>query len=181
MQKVSGALDPERVIDACYELDGAPDRNLIDLSIDRDLEYPSVRVTALGWSMPTVTWRHLSVSHPGIDGLGAVTSNKGPRKVYKAIFIENITQSAARCMMVKAKLELEKRGWPVISQGHERPSFAREDLAEVMGPALGFRFAFYAKRADICVSASMWEDEDDSKARWPKIEANDPDCLLHLP
>lgn len=192
VSKVAGALDPERILDWCYTLDGAPDRNLIDLSIDKELEYPSVRVRLLGWSMPTVTWRHLSVAHPGVDGLGAVTSNKGPRRVYQSIFIENITQSAARCAMVKAKLELEKRGWPVIMSVHdeimlivpkERDAVlkAREDLAEVMGPTLGYKWSFYAKKGDISISQSMYEDEDDSKLRWPKIEAGAADMFLQLP
>lgn len=192
VQKVSGAVDPERIIDSCYTLDGAPNRDMIDLSVDKDLEYPSVRVRLLNWSIPTVTWRHLSVAHPGVDGLGAVTSNKGPRRVYQSIFIENITQSAARCMMVKAKLELEKRGWPVIMSVHdeillitprERGAVlkAREDLAEVMSPALGYSWSFHAKRADICISQSMWEDEPDSAKRWPLIESGDPKMFLQLP
>jgi hypothetical protein len=190
--KIAGAVDPEQIIDACYELDGAPNRDLIDLSVDTDLEYPSVRVRLLNWSMPTVTWRHLSVSHPGVDGLGAVTANKGPRRVYQSIFIENVTQSGARNPMVKAKHELVKRGWPVIMSVHDELKLivprernavlkARDDLANVMGPALGYKWAFYAKKADISISRSMYEDEDDSKLRWPKIEAGDPDMFLHLP
>jgi hypothetical protein len=115
-----------------------------------------------------------------------VTANKGPRRVYQSIFIENITQSAARCAMVKAKLELEKRGWPVIMSVHdeillivpkERAAVlkARDDLADVMGPNLGYKWAFYAKKADISISASMYEDETDSKIRWPRIEAGADD------
>lgn len=192
VSKVTGALDPERVLDSCYALDGAPDRDMIDLSIDKDLEYPSVRVRLFGWSMPTVTWRHLSVSHPGVDGLGAVTANKGPRRVYQSIFIENAVQSGARNMMVKAKHALEKRGWPIIMSVHDEIKLivpkergavlkARDDLAEVMGPALGYKWAFFAKKSDISISASMYEDEDDSKLRWPKIEAGTEDCFLALP
>lgn len=192
VSKAAGAVDPERILDSCYTLDGAPDRNLIDLTIDPELEYPSVRVRLLGWSMPTVTWRHLSVAHPGVDGLGAVTANKGPRRVYQSIFIENITQSAARCAMVKAKLELEKRGWPVIMSVHDEIMLivpkdretvlkARDDLADVMGPRLGYKWSFYAKKADISISQSMYEDEDDSKKRWPLIEAGDEKMFLQLP
>lgn len=191
--KLAGAKDPERLMDYLYTLAGAPDRNLVALSIDYELEFPTVRVTVLGHSMPTVTWRHLSCSHPGIDGLGAVTANKGPRNVHRALFIENITQSAARNALVRAKLALDAQGWKHIMSVHdeillivprEREAVlrARADLLRVMSPKgpLGLGWAFYAKPSEATVTASLYESEDEAKIAWGKLEAGDETWRQHL-
>lgn len=192
--KLAASSDPDRLLESLYALDAAPDRRKVELFVDRDLEFPTVRVRLMGHPMPTVTWRALSVAYPGVDGLGAMTANKGPRKVYRSIFIENITQSAARNALVRAKLELNKRGWTHIHSIHDEILIvcprepkavlkARADLAEVMSPKgpLGLGWAFYAKPSDITISRSLWEDEKDSAARWPRIELNEPNCLENLP
>lgn len=196
MQAVSmlaASKNPEWLIDRLYLLPGAPRRDMIDLSIDKALEFPTVRARMLNHSMPTVTWRHLSCSHPGVDGLGAVTANKGPRNVHRALLIENVTQSAARNMLVRAKLELDRRGWGLVDSVHdeilllvprERSAIlqARADLLEVMSPRgpLGFGWAFYAKPSEVTVTRTMWESEEESKIAWAKLEANDPTWKEHL-
>ena len=193
VQKLAGAKDPERIIDYLYQLPGAPDRDMIDLSIDHELEFPTVRARMLNHCMPTVTWRHLSCSHPGVDGLGAVTANKGPRNVHRALLIENVCQSAARNALVRAKLELARRGWRYIDSVHdelllivprERNTVlrAREDLLEVMSPRgpLGLKWAFYAKKSECTVTRTLWEDEGEAMKAWAKLEANDPTWVENL-
>lgn len=190
---LTASRDPERLIDTLYSFPGAPDRNMIDLSIDKELEFPTVRARMLNHSMPTVTWRHLSCSHPGVDGLGAVTANKGPRHVHRGLLIENVTQSAARIMLIKAKLELRRRGWKLIDSVHdeililcprERNAVlkARADLLEVMSPAgpLGYGWAFYAKPNEVTVTRTLYEDEGEAMKAWEKLEKNDPTWTEHL-
>lgn len=193
VQKLAGAKDPERIIDYLYQLPGAPNRDMIDLSIDHELEFPTVRARMLNHSMPTVTWRHLSCSHPGVDGLGAVTANKGPRNVHRALLIENVCQSAARNALVRAKLELARRGWRYIDSVHDEILLivprqrdavlcARADLLEVMSPRgpLGLKWAFYAKPSEITVTRTLWEDETEAAKAWKKLEADDPTWTEHL-
>ncbi len=193
VELLAASKDPERIIDRIYEMSGAPSRDMIDLSIDKELEFPTVRARLLNHSMPTVTWRHLSCSHPGIDGLGAVTANKGPRNVHRALLIENVTQSAARNMLVRAKLELDRRGWGLVDSVHDEILLlvrrdrdailkARADLLEVMSPKgpLGFGWAFYAKPSEVTVTRTMYEDPDTSAIAWKKLEANDPTWKEHL-
>lgn len=190
---LTASRDPERLIDTLYSFPGAPDRNMIDLSIDKELEFPTVRARMLNHSMPTVTWRHLSCSHPGLDGLGAVTANKGPRHVHRSLLIENVTQSAARIMLINAKLELRRRGWKLIDSVHdeililcprERNAVlkARADLLEVMSPAgpLGYGWAFYAKPNEVTVTRTLYEDEGEAMKAWEKLEKNDPTWTEHL-
>jgi len=189
---LSASKDPEWMIDRLYKLPGAPRREMINLSIDRELEFPTVRVTLLGHSMPTVTWRHLSCSHPDIDGLGLVTANKGPRNVHRALLIENVCQSAARVALFRCENELARRGYLTDSVydsilvicPRERGAIlqARADLMEVMSPTGPHQcgWAFYAKPSEITVTKTRFEDEAVSAIAWAKLEANDPtwkDCL----
>jgi len=193
VEMLAGAQNPEGMLNLLYSYGGAPDRNLVNLTIDRELEFPTVRVTVLGHSMPTITWRHLSCSHKGVDGLGAVTANKGPRRVHRSLLIENITQSAARLMLVKAKLALKKRGWGTIHSVHDEILIicprtreaglkAKADLAEIMSPAgpLGYDWAFYAKPDDITCTRTLYEDEPESRILWAKLSTNDPTWKDHL-
>jgi hypothetical protein len=189
---LSAHPDPDAMIDLLYQRGDAPDRAKLELSIDRELEFPTVRVRLFGHSIPTVTWRHLSVSHPGIKGLGAVTANKGPRNVHRSLFMENVTQSAARIGLLRCENELAKRGWLTDSVydeilvicPRERDAVlrAREDLKEVMGPngPHGMGWAFYAKPSEITVTRTRYEEESEAAKAWAKLEANDPTWVEHL-
>jgi hypothetical protein len=189
--KAAGASEPQRAIDYCYQLAGAPDRNLLDLTIDSHLEHPTVRVTCLGHSMPTVTWRHLSCSHIGVDGLAAVTASKGPRNVHRALLIENVTQSSARNALVRAKLELNRRGWQYLDSVHDELRIvcardrdtvlrARRDLLDVMGVSSPLGWAFYAKPSECTVTKTEYEDEKQAHQAWAKLEQGDPSWINHL-
>ncbi len=184
--------DPSALIDSLYRRGDAPDRNKLELSIDTQLEFPSVRVRLFGHSMPTVTWRQLSCSHPGINGLGAVTANKGPRNVHRSLVLGNVTQSSARIGLLRCENELAKRGWLTDSVydeilvicPRERDAVlrAREDIKEIMGPngphQMGW--AFYAKPSEITVTRTRYEDEAEAAKAWAKLEANDPTWVEHL-
>ncbi len=192
VEMLAASKDPARLLDRIYEMSGAPDRNILDLCIDTELEFPTVRTKLFGHSMPTVTWRHLSCSHPGIDGLGAVTANKGPRNVHRALLIENATQSAARLGLVRCENELARRGWVtdsvydeiLILCPRERNAIlkARADLIEVMSPAgpHGMGWAFYGKPGDMTVTRTRYEEEAEAAIAWKKLEANDPTWKEHL-
>lgn len=190
VEKCAGSSDPQRAMDYCYGLSGAPDRNLIALSVDRELEFPTVRATVLGHSMPTVTWRHLSVSHPGVDGLGAVTATKGPRRVHRSLLIENVTQSAARNALVWAKRELARRGWTHLDSVHDELRIicarerrtvlqARADLLDVMSNS-PWGWAFYAKPSEVTVTRTEYEDEKLAHLAWAKLESGDESWTMHL-
>lgn len=189
---LSASKDPEYLIDRLYMLPGAPRREMINLGIDRELEFPTIRVTLLGHSMPTVTWRQLSCSHPGVDGLGLITANKGPRNVHRALLIENVSQSAARLGLLRCENELARRGYLTDSVydsilvicPRERGAIlqARADLLDVMGPAgphqLGW--AFYAKPSEITVTRTRYECEATATIAWKKLEQGDPTWVNHL-
>ncbi len=192
VEMLAASKDPERIIDRLYEMSGAPDRSLLELCIDKELEFPTVRTKLFGHSMPTVTWRHLSCSHPGIDGLGAVTANKGPRNVHRALLIENEVQSSARLGLVRCENELARRGWItdsvydeiLIICPRERDAIlrARADLVDVMSPSGPHRmgWAFYGKPGDMTVTRTRYEDENEAAIAWKKLEANDPTWKEHL-
>jgi hypothetical protein len=192
VEMLSASKEPEWLIDRLYKLPGAPDRNMIDLSIDRELEFPTVRATMLGHSMPTVTWRQLSCSHPNIDGLGLITANKGPRNVHRALLIENVCQSAARIGLFRCENELARRGYLTDSVYdsilviclRERNAIlqARADLLDVLGPTGPHKmgWAFYAKPSEITVTRTRYEDEKVAEIAWKKLEANDPTWKEHL-
>lgn len=192
VEMLAASKDPERILDRLYEMSGAPNRDLIELCIDKELEFPTVRVRLFGHSMPTVTWRHLSCSHPGVDGLGAVTANKGPRNVHRALLIENCVQSAARLGLVRCENELARRGWItdsvydeiLIVCPRERSAIlrARSDLIGVMAPAGPHRmgWAFYGKPGDMTVTKTRYEDEAEAAIAWKKLEANDPTWTENL-
>jgi len=184
--------NPEALIDTLYRRGDAPDRNKLELSIDYALEFPTVRVRLFGHSIPTVTWRHLSCSHPGIEGLGAVTANKGPRNVHRSLFMENVTQSSARIGLLRCENELARRGWLTDSVydeilvicPRERDAVlrARKDLEEVMGPngPHGMGWAFYAKPDDITVTRTRYEEEGEARKAWTKLYNDDPTWVEHL-
>lgn len=192
VEMLAASKDPERIIDRLYEMSGAPNRDLLELCIDKELEFPTVRVRLFGHSMPTVTWRHLSCSHPGIDGLGAVTANKGPRNVHRALLIENCVQSAARLGLLRCENELARRGWVTDSvydeililckRDRETVLRARADLVDVMSPTgpHGMGWAFYGKPGDMTVTKTRYEDEAEAAIAWKKLETNDPTWTDHL-
>jgi hypothetical protein len=186
VEQAAGGTDPERALDYCYRLPGAPSRDLLALSIDSTLEFPTVRVRCLGHSQPTVTWRHLSVTHPGVDGLGAVTATKGPRRVHRSLLIENVTQSAARNRLVGAKCALAAKGWRYLDSVHDALRIicprepgavlrARADLISVMSD-----WDFYARPGDITITRTEFEDEKESQIAWAKLAAGDLTWVNHL-
>lgn len=189
---LSASKDPEYLIDRLYQLPGAPNRDMINLGIDKELEFPTIRVTLLGHSMPTVTWRQLSCSHPGVDGLGLITANKGPRNVHRALLIENVCQSAARIGLLRCENELARRGYltdsvydsilVICPREREAILQARADLLDVMGPRGPHRmgWAFYAKPSEITVTKTRYEDEKEAAICFAKLEANDPTWTEHL-
>ena len=192
VEMLAASKDPERIIDRLYEMSGAPNRDYLELCIDKELEFPTVRVRLFGHSMPTVTWRHLSCSHPGIDGLGAVTANKGPRNVHRALLIENCVQSAARLGLVRCENELARRGWItdsvydeiliICDRDRDTVLRARRDLIDVMSPSGPHKmgWAFYGKPSDMTVTKTRYESEEEAAIAWKKLEANDPTWVENL-
>jgi hypothetical protein len=193
VEMLAGSKDPERLIDVLYSFSGAPDRNKLNLSIDRQLEFPTVRVTLFGHSIPTVTWRHLSVSHPGVDGLGAVTANKGPRRFHRALAIENVVQSSARIGLMRCENEFTRRtGWltdsvydeilAIVPRDRDCVLTARREMVDIMSPhgPHGMGWAFYGKPEEVTVTRTRYEDEKESKIAFAKLEANDPTWKEHL-
>lgn len=193
VEMLAGSKDPERLLEVLYGFSGAPDRDKLALSIDRELEFPTVRVTLFGHSIPTVTWRHLSVSHPGVDGLGAVTANKGPRRFHRALAIENVVQSSARIGLMRCENEFTRRtGWltdsvydeilAIVPRDRDAILTARREMVDIMSPhgPHGMGWAFYGKPAEVTVTRTRYEDEGESKTAFAKLEANDPTWKEHL-
>lgn len=185
----------ERTLDLMYEHPSAPDRRRVDLRVDTDMQGLSVRARVGNWSYPMVTWRDLGVREIPKRGIGLSSvqaGNKGYRLISPAILIENITQEVARHALVAGMLHL-RRQYPYIPSVHDEVMLvtrrdsacalaAREALCATFNPAgpLGYEWAVYAKRGDVTMSRTLYEDEALSRRQWAALEAGDSSVLEHL-
>jgi len=193
------------LIDRAYTRRGAPNRNMIDLSIDEDRAFhvPSVRVRCGPW-VRTICWREPKLRRIMVTDeylkLSIIKSTGQFKPFTTPLAIENVTQAAARNMLCWGVAELEKLGFPDVIHIHDeiliitprnRDSVlaAREALLKVFGPGgngpLGW--ATLIKPNEISVTGSLFEDEMDIAPRpaggdrWERIEGNETGCLEDLP
>jgi hypothetical protein len=193
----------KRLIDRCFTLPNAPDRDRIDLLIDTDplCQYPTVRVKAGPWPA-TVCWREPHARPVAFGGNGeglksqlTIRKANGFAKPFtKQLAIENVTQAAARNALCRGLLELERRGYSdyihvhdevllMVPAQRDRILHARETLIDVLGPKnkQPYDWALMIKPEEVAVTRSLWEDEDDIAPRWEKILAGAQDALVGLP
>jgi hypothetical protein len=190
LEGVASALDPEEFIDLQYQLHGAPDRRKIDLQVDKTLESPTIRVTLDGWSMPTVTWRNIG-THEGCNGLAMYVPNKGARDISPNVLIENVSQSCARNMLNRARLNLEARGWPYVMDVYDEllvlcPKNAadiRRCRDDILESSRDFGWVFYLNPSEITVTKSLYEDEAHTQKLFAAIDQGLPcdELLATLP
>jgi DNA polymerase III epsilon subunit-like protein len=182
------AADPARILDECYQLPTAPDRNRIGLVWAGDDYGPgtqSVRVVCGDWPAPTVTWRDLCMRESTFGGwaLHGMHATKGYRALSKNIFIENITQSSARNAMCKAQLKLLAE-YPMQLTVHDELMLivdrtpaavlkARDDLLATLGPGAG-SWHTLIDPSEINVSHSLYET-DCSPEWWAQLSTNQHD------
>jgi hypothetical protein len=165
VEGVSNAVDPEGFLDMAYRFPAAPKREKIDLRFVPELEHPTIQVRLMGWSMPTVTWRQIG-THKGCDGLAMLVPNKGARNVSPSILIENVCQSAARCMLNRARLNLEAMGWPLVMDVYDEilvacpaePEAIKQCRADLLKAGGDYGWVFYLDPRDVTVSRSFYED-----------------------
>lgn len=171
VERVSSAIDPESMIEQCYNMPNAPDRSRLDLSVDPGLSGRTIRASCGPWSQ-TVAWRDIGLHDTklGFCLSSVQAGNKAYRKLTPNILIENAVQSCARNALCKGKLELRRRGWNYQLSVHDAPQIicsrdcatvlaARRDLLDVYGPgnALGFDWAAVINPEEIGVSQSLFE------------------------
>lgn len=196
---VSAAIGYDRqmkAIDLAYQISTAPDRNLIDLTIDKGMEDHSVRAKLGHWPAYTIAWRDIGVREtPYGLGLTAVQAgNKGYRSLTKNALIENVTQACARNAITEMKMQLEKE-WPYLLSVHDEILVvcpmelaavrkAKADLLELVGPGaggVGYGNAIIVKPGDVGLSRSMWEDEDLNAGLWDRVTVGDESVFNDLP
>jgi hypothetical protein len=181
IEGVASACEPEAFLDLQYDLPRAPRRDRIDLQIDRSLEHPTVRVTLDGWSMPTVTWRNIG-THEGCNGLAMYVPNKGARDISPSVLIENVSQSCARNMLNRARLNLEARGWHYVMDVYDEllvlcPANAA-DIArckqDILECGRDFDWVFYLNPDDVTVTRTLYEDEGHTRKLFDAIAKGEP-------
>ncbi len=170
--RISSAVDPEYELAECYKLASAPDPTRLLLSIDDSLSGRSLRAQCGPWPAAHVVWRDIGMHETkfGFCLASVQSGDKGYRKLTPNILIENITQHCARNALVKAKLELDKRGWHYLLSVHDEMMIicdqnpktvlaARRDLLDVMGPnnKLGWDWSVVINPAEVNVSKSLYE------------------------
>jgi hypothetical protein len=172
IQMCASSLNPERVLDKQYQLPNAPDRNRLDLMVDKSLEGLSIRARCGLW-VPTVCWRDIAVRKTkkrGYQITSIQAGNKGARALTKNILIENVTQAGARNALCQAKLLLEKE-YPYVLSVHDELSLivprnpeavlkARADLLRVLGPgnSLGYDWAIVIDPSEIEYSTTLYAE-----------------------
>jgi hypothetical protein len=187
-----GRVAAAEAIERAYGLPSAPDRSMVNLSIDDDPipRYASVRVACGPW-VPTICWREPRMRINPFD-----TEARGPRLTirkaagaqgtFKAftqnLAIENVTQAAARNALCMGLERLEAMGYKDVIHVHDeimiltkrdRESVlaARKALLDVFGPghSLPYGWSILVKPEEVSVTESMYESELDLE---PPTEKN---------
>jgi hypothetical protein len=195
VSRLSYAHDPSSALQALYELPGAPDRNLLELFVDRSLGGSSVRARYAQWPA-SVCWRDLAVRETlrGACLTSVLAGHKPPRAFTPNIAIENFIQFFARCALVKGQLELEDMGHEIQISIHDEAFIltkaepecvlkARHDMLKVFGPGntLGYSWAINVDPKSVTVSKSLWDDEKwCQKQFWPRMDAGDYSVLKEV-
>lgn len=192
--RLSWSHAPEAVLDELYNAPGAPDRKLLDLSVDRSLGGSSVRA-ATNWPA-SVCWRDLAIRETlrGACLTSVLAGHKPPRAVTPNILIENVVQHLARNALVKGQLALEAMGHERQLSIHDEVFIlapataegimaARRDMLRVFGPSgsVGFDWAILIDPKAVTVSRSLWDDEDwCKKTFWPRLESGDESVIAEI-
>jgi len=195
VSRLSYAHDPGSALQALYELPGAPNRDLLDLFVDRTLGGSSVRARYPEWPA-SVCWRDLAVREtlrgPCLTSVRA--GHLPPRPFTPNIAIENFVQFFARNALVKGQLQLEELGHEYQISIHDEAfvlapatiegvTKARQDLLKVFGPgnSLGYGWAININPDSVTVSKSLWDDEKwCQKQFWPRLNKGDESVLLEV-
>jgi len=213
-----GADRAKRYIDMAYANSSAPDRDMIGLEIDDEIDpngvASSVRVRCGPWPR-TVCWREPFMRYSENFDRGAkprltIRKASGELKAFtRQLAIENLTQAAARNGMCMGVAMLDKKGFPDCIHVHDEALLivpknrgavlaARQAIIDVFGPGgpLPFKWSVLVKPADITVTQSMYESEEDVQVpsldkttgllgpgndRWGKLMRGEPTMFVDLP
>ena len=195
VSRLSYAHNPDAVLAELYQLPGAPNRSVLDMSVDRRLGGSSIRASTSGYPA-SVCWRDLAIreSSRGPCLTSVLAGHKSPRPITPNILIENFVQYWARTALVIGQAQLEDLGHPLQLSIHDEAKIlckaepqailnARADLLQVFGPGnnLGFGWAIMVDPATVTVSRSLWDDEAwCQKVFWPRLGSGDESVLGEL-